>query len=67
MTNDGGETWLVIGVRFWFEIGLASNQMSTSKRVGGRNVHSDGDGPDENNKAEADPPTVTANPLQREW
>ncbi|KRZ01717.1 hypothetical protein T11_11504 [Trichinella zimbabwensis] len=43
----------------------SSNQMSTSKRVGGRNVHSDGDGPDENNKAEADPPTVTANPLQQ--
>ncbi|KRZ72306.1 hypothetical protein T10_10839 [Trichinella papuae] len=40
-------------------------QMSSSKRVGGRKANSDGDGSDENNKAEADPPTVTANPLQK--
>ncbi|KRY99008.1 hypothetical protein T11_16004 [Trichinella zimbabwensis] len=39
-----------------------SSQMSSSKRVGDREVNSDGVGPDENNKAEAEPPTVTANP-----
>ncbi|KRX70059.1 hypothetical protein T06_15935 [Trichinella sp. T6] len=31
--------------------------------MGGRKVNADGDGPDENNKAEAEPPTVTENPL----
>ncbi|KRZ02707.1 hypothetical protein T11_1925 [Trichinella zimbabwensis] len=45
---------------------FGSRSMSSSKRVGARKVNSDGDGLDENNKAEADPPTVTAlryNPL----
>ncbi|KRZ10709.1 Tigger transposable element-derived protein 1 [Trichinella zimbabwensis] len=38
-----------------------SGQMSSSKRIGGRKVNPDGDVPDTNNKAETDPPTVTAN------
>ncbi|KRY40461.1 hypothetical protein T01_3494 [Trichinella spiralis] len=32
-------------------------------KMGGRKVNADGDGPDENNKAEAEPPTVTEPPL----
>ncbi|KRZ65569.1 hypothetical protein T10_1382 [Trichinella papuae] len=43
-----------------------SGQMSSSKRICGCKVNPDGDVPDKNNKAEADPPTVTANPLQME-
>ncbi|KRZ02833.1 hypothetical protein T11_18217 [Trichinella zimbabwensis] len=43
-----------------------SCQMSSSKRADSRKVNSDGDGPDENSKAEADPPTVTANPKYKE-
>ncbi|KRZ01813.1 hypothetical protein T11_11057 [Trichinella zimbabwensis] len=39
-------------------------QMSSSKRIGGRKVNPDDDVPDANNKAEAEPPTVTGNPLQ---
>ncbi|KAL1226438.1 Hepatoma-derived growth factor-related protein [Trichinella spiralis] len=33
--------------------------------MGGRKVNADGDVPEEKNKAEAEPPTVTENPLQR--
>ncbi|KRZ79756.1 hypothetical protein T10_10524 [Trichinella papuae] len=40
-----------------------SGRMSSSKGVGGRKVNSCGDDPVENNKAVADPPAVTANPL----
>ncbi|KRY87918.1 hypothetical protein T4D_15164 [Trichinella pseudospiralis] len=43
---------------------ICCGQMFSSKRVDGRKVNSDGDGPDESIKAEADPPTVTADPLQ---
>ncbi|KRZ70483.1 hypothetical protein T10_6078 [Trichinella papuae] len=44
--------------------GLVFGQMSSSKRIGGQKVDPDGDVPDANNKAEAEPPTVTGNPLQ---
>ncbi|XP_003369283.1 hypothetical protein Tsp_04704 [Trichinella spiralis] len=33
--------------------------------MGGRKVNADGDVPEEKNKAEAEPPNVTENPLQR--
>ncbi|KRX35004.1 Beta-catenin-like protein 1, partial [Trichinella murrelli] len=35
--------------------------MSSSSKMGGRKVNADGDGPDENNKAEAESPTLTEN------
>ncbi|KRZ73912.1 hypothetical protein T10_1914, partial [Trichinella papuae] len=61
----------VIGrVQFGFPFGrvviyCGDCHMSSSKRVGGRKVNSDGDDPTENNKAVADhPPAVTASPLQ---
>ncbi|KRY29775.1 hypothetical protein T01_13024, partial [Trichinella spiralis] len=39
--------------------------MSSARKMGGRKVNADGDVPEEKNKAEAEPPTVTENPLQR--
>ncbi|KRX23880.1 hypothetical protein T07_6076 [Trichinella nelsoni] len=35
-------------------------------KMGGRKVNAGGNGPDENNKAETEPLTVTENPLQTE-
>ncbi|KRZ84548.1 hypothetical protein T08_2863 [Trichinella sp. T8] len=39
--------------------------MSSARKMGGRKVNADSDFPEQKNKAEAEPPTVTENPLQR--
>ncbi|KRZ16695.1 hypothetical protein T11_18383 [Trichinella zimbabwensis] len=57
-TVESVETWR----EDWCSV--SGGQMSSSKRIGGRKVDPDGDVPDANNKAEAEPPTVTGNPLQ---
>ncbi|KRY75753.1 hypothetical protein T4B_3813 [Trichinella pseudospiralis] len=54
-------------VRFGLPIGLGviccDGRMSSSKRVGGCKVNSDGDNPDERNKAVAEPSAETADLL----